>query len=150
MASMMTDRPGSVSTIEAAALAASVAPCTAMPISARFSAGASLTPSPVMPVMWPIWRMRSTIWNLCLGSTSAKPCASMMTASTAASCVGSVVSSTCASRMLAPMPSWRHVSLAMAVWSPVIILTSMPLATACSIVRRVSLRGGSNSGTMPM
>ena len=47
------------------------------------------------------------------------------------------------------MPSCRHVSLAMAVWSPVIILTSMPLATAASMVVRVSLRGGSNSGTMP-
>ena len=53
MASMMTDRPGVVSTMSAAARAASVAPETAMPQSAFFSAGASFTPSPVMPTMWP-------------------------------------------------------------------------------------------------
>ena len=33
--------------------AASVAPETAMPTSACFRAGASFTPSPVMPTMWP-------------------------------------------------------------------------------------------------
>ena len=37
----------------AAARAVSVAPETAMPQSAFFSAGASFTPSPVMPTMWP-------------------------------------------------------------------------------------------------
>ena len=44
-------RPGSVSTMSAAARAASVDPWTAMPMSARFNAGASLTPSPVMPTL---------------------------------------------------------------------------------------------------
>ena len=39
--------PGCVKTMSAAARAASVAPSTAMPMSARFSAGASFTPSPV-------------------------------------------------------------------------------------------------------
>ena len=53
MASMMTDRPEASRTMEAAARAASVAPETAMPQSAFFSAGASFTPSPVMPTMWP-------------------------------------------------------------------------------------------------
>ena len=43
---MITDRPDVSSTIEAAARAASVAPDTAMPQSAFFSAGASFTPSP--------------------------------------------------------------------------------------------------------
>ena len=37
--------------MDAAARAASVAPETAMPQSAFFSAGASFTPSPVMPTM---------------------------------------------------------------------------------------------------
>ena len=41
------------STIDAAARAASVAPETAMPQSAFLSAGASFTPSPVMPTMCP-------------------------------------------------------------------------------------------------
>ena len=39
--------------MSAAARAASVAPETAMPASAFFRAGASFTPSPVMPTMWP-------------------------------------------------------------------------------------------------
>ena len=50
---MITESPGVVSTMDAAARAASVAPETAMPQSAFFSAGASFTPSPVMPTMWP-------------------------------------------------------------------------------------------------
>ncbi|CAN1166618.1 hypothetical protein LINPERHAP2_LOCUS26790, partial [Linum perenne] len=49
---MMTLSPGSVKTMSDALLAASVASATAMPISAFFSAGASLTPSPVIPQMW--------------------------------------------------------------------------------------------------
>src|SRR5881392_605249 len=50
--SMMTDRPGAVRIKAAAARAASVAPETAMPTSACLRAGASLTPSPVIPTMW--------------------------------------------------------------------------------------------------
>jgi hypothetical protein len=48
---MIVDRPSCVRTMSAAARAASVAPATAMPTSARFNAGASLTPSPVMPIL---------------------------------------------------------------------------------------------------
>ena len=120
MASMMTLRPGSVSTMSAAALAASVAGKTAMPMSARLSAGASFTPSPVMPVTWPWWRMRSTIWNLCSGMTSAKPWLFMMISSSCSTlCAGSFRTSVL--RMFVPMPSSRHVSLAMSRWSPVTI-----------------------------
>ena len=43
----MVLNPSPVKTMSAAALAASVAPFTAIPTSARFNAGASLTPSPV-------------------------------------------------------------------------------------------------------
>src|ERR1019366_1979189 len=46
-------KPGSVRTTLAAPLATSVAVLTAMPTSAWRSAGASLTPSPVMPVTCP-------------------------------------------------------------------------------------------------
>ena len=45
MASIMTEIPGVVNTIDAADLAASVAPATAIPQSAFFNAGASFTPS---------------------------------------------------------------------------------------------------------
>ena len=46
---MITLKPGSVRTISEAPLAASVASATAIPMSAFFSAGASFTPSPVIP-----------------------------------------------------------------------------------------------------
>jgi hypothetical protein len=49
MASMMAPRPSALSTMSEAARAASVAPATAIPMSARLSAGASFTPSPVIP-----------------------------------------------------------------------------------------------------
>ena len=75
IASMITDRPGVISTMDAAARAASVAPDTAMPQSAFFSAGASFTPSPVMPTMWPRFCRTSTMWNLCSGNTWANPSA---------------------------------------------------------------------------
>ena len=70
-----------MSTTSAAARAASVAPDTAIPQSAFFSAGASFTPSPVMPTMWPRLCRISTIWNLCSGNTWAKPSAVSMASS---------------------------------------------------------------------
>ena len=51
MASIITESPGVSSTIEAAARAASVAEETAIPQSAFLSAGASFTPSPVIPTI---------------------------------------------------------------------------------------------------
>ena len=39
---------------------------TAMPISAAFRAGASLTPSPVMPTTWPLCCKARTMYSLCL------------------------------------------------------------------------------------
>ena len=91
IASMITPSPGATSTMEAAARAASVAPETAKPQSAFFSAGASLTPSPVMPTMWSCFCMTSTMWNLCSGKTWAKPSASSI--SLATSGVSSVLES---------------------------------------------------------
>ena len=64
---MMTESPGLKSTMSAADRAASVAPDTAMPQSAFFSAGASFTPLPVMPTTWPRFCKSSTIWYLCSG-----------------------------------------------------------------------------------
>lgn len=50
---MITDNPGSVRTMSVAERAASVALSTAIPTSAFFNAGASFTPSPVIPTMCP-------------------------------------------------------------------------------------------------
>ena len=44
----------------------------AMPMSARFRAGASFTPSPVIPTTCPLARSASTIRTLCCGDTRAK------------------------------------------------------------------------------
>ena len=78
IAVVMTERPGAVRTRSAAARAASVAPLTAMPTSACFSAGASLTPSPVIPTIWPRACRALTMLNLCSGKTWAKPSAATM------------------------------------------------------------------------
>ena len=67
--------PGSVRTTLAAPFATSVAVLTAMPTSAWRSAGASFTPSPVIPVTWPpAWSCFTTVY-LSSGKTSAKPSA---------------------------------------------------------------------------
>mmetsp|Transcript_22470 Transcript_22470/g.35956 ORF Transcript_22470/g.35956 Transcript_22470/m.35956 type:complete len:245 (-) Transcript_22470:382-1116(-) len=154
MASTMVIRPSCVSTMSAAARAASVAPATAMPMSAFLSAGASFTPSPVMPHMYPFRRSASTRMNLCSGNTWAKPLLSMICCAISSMLAGSSPSGPrpgrpSQPRMLSPMPSCRAVSRAMAAWSPVIIFTSTPYSRARSIVRLVSGRGGSRKVRMP-
>mmetsp|Transcript_19942 Transcript_19942/g.31368 ORF Transcript_19942/g.31368 Transcript_19942/m.31368 type:complete len:251 (+) Transcript_19942:1086-1838(+) len=156
MASTTTVRPGEVSTMSAAARAASVAPCTAIPMSARFKAGASFTPSPVMPTSKPPMRSASTMTNLCSGNTWAKPLQSttrwQMSAISAP--LGSLPSESSVGRpsqprMLVPMSSTRAVSLAMTWWSPVTIFTSTPCTRARSMVSLVSGRGGSRKVSTP-
>src|ERR1035438_28148 len=71
----MLVNPGCVRTTLAAPLATSVAVLTAMPTSACRSAGASLTPSPVMPVTCPAACRCFTTIYLSSGNTSAKPSA---------------------------------------------------------------------------
>mmetsp|Transcript_3636 Transcript_3636/g.5952 ORF Transcript_3636/g.5952 Transcript_3636/m.5952 type:complete len:231 (+) Transcript_3636:1027-1719(+) len=154
MASTTTMSPGAVSTMSAAARAASVAPATAMPTSPFFKAGASFTPSPVMPHMYPFRRSASTRMNLCSGNTCAKPLHSMICAAISSMLSGSSPSGPMSGRpsqprMLSPMPSCRAVSRAMAAWSPVIIFTSTPYSRARSIVRLVSGRGGSRKVSTP-
>ena len=138
-----------MSTMEAAARAASVAPETAMPQSAFLSAGASLTPSPVMATMWPRCCKTSTMWNLCSGNTCAKPSASSMDLASAAVALFFKSPSPAASRMPVPIPSVLAVSWAMAMASPVTILTLTPIRSAVAIVTLASFRGGSNKDNTP-
>mmetsp|Transcript_22079 Transcript_22079/g.56318 ORF Transcript_22079/g.56318 Transcript_22079/m.56318 type:complete len:612 (+) Transcript_22079:1036-2871(+) len=154
IASMITAKPSQVSTMSAAARAASELPFTAMPTSPAFRAGASLTPSPVIPTRWPRFCSVCTILNLCSGKTSAKPLHDSTSSATCSACgefsaapSGTIKAS--ALWMFVPMPRLLAVSFAIAVWSPVIIFTSMPSCRAFSIVLRVSWRGGSKSGTRP-
>ena len=69
---IITLNPGSVNTISDALLAASVASATAIPISAFFKAGASFTPSPVIPQMCFFSCSLFTISYLCSEQTSSK------------------------------------------------------------------------------
>ncbi|GER29423.1 hypothetical protein STAS_05284 [Striga asiatica] len=69
---MITLRPGSVSTISDALLAASVASATAIPISAFLRAGASFTPSPVIPHICFRACKRLTISYLCSETKNIK------------------------------------------------------------------------------
>mmetsp|Transcript_13414 Transcript_13414/g.34334 ORF Transcript_13414/g.34334 Transcript_13414/m.34334 type:complete len:430 (-) Transcript_13414:581-1870(-) len=143
---MITDNPGVRRMQSAAPWAAAVAPSTAKPTLALRRAGASLTPSPVIPVMWPFFWKSATMSNLSSGKTSAKPSQSSMSLSKRAS--GSFSES--GFMIESPIPRRRHVSLAMSWWSPVIILTEAPYRIAASTTILVSSRGGSNSDIMPI
>ena len=89
-----------------------------MPQSAFFSAGASFTPSPVMPTMWPRCCRTSTMWNLCSGNTWAKPSAFSISLAAAAVSLRLTSPRPEASRMSVPIPSVLAVSRAMARASP--------------------------------
>mmetsp|Transcript_45088 Transcript_45088/g.86230 ORF Transcript_45088/g.86230 Transcript_45088/m.86230 type:complete len:218 (-) Transcript_45088:1427-2080(-) len=156
MAVAMVESPGSVRTMSALARAASVAPETAMPTSARLRAGASFTPSPVMPTMCPFWRRASTIRYLCSGYTCAKPSEFMIIGPNSSprvldsSSSGVFTGRFSAPSTLAPMFRRLHISTAMALWSPVIILVVTPNSLARCTVILVSGRGGSRKVRMPM
>ncbi len=71
-AATMVAKLSSASTMSAASFDTSVpAMPIATPISAFLSAGASLTPSPVMATTAPVCRRASTIRSLCSGLTRA-------------------------------------------------------------------------------
>ena len=143
---MITERPGFVRTTAAADFAASVAPATAIPQSAFFSAGASLTPSPVMQTMWPFFCRSSTILYLCSGKTSAKPSTLSIADSASLSDLPRMDDDV---TMLVPSPTSRATSFAMATWSPVTIFTVIPKDCAVLIVAAESSRGGSESAMSP-
>uniref|UniRef100_A0A0A9CXS8 Secreted protein n=1 Tax=Arundo donax TaxID=35708 RepID=A0A0A9CXS8_ARUDO len=114
---MITLSPGSVRTISDALLAASVASATAIPISAFFRAGASLTPSPVIPQICFRACKRFTISYLCSGNTPAKPSAFSIRSSTGKAAIDS--SLFCPNKadegyMFVPIPKRRPVSFPIA------------------------------------
>jgi len=101
--------------MSAAARAASVAPETAIPTSALLSAGASFTPSPVIPVANPDCLSASTIRYLCSGKTCAKPSEAMIISpcvlarSLGISPSGPMLGRPSVVEMLVPMPRTRAV-----------------------------------------
>ena len=108
----------------------------AMPMSARLSAGASFTPSPVIATMWPLRLRMSTRRTLSSGVTRAiTPMPSI-----ASSASSSLIAANSAPVMARPsIPSLRAIASAVTAWSPVIIRTSMPAAVGLGD-RRLRLR----------
>ena len=105
-----------------------------MPQSAWRSAGASLTPSPVMATIWPRCCSALTISYLCCGNTRPKPSA-RSTASAMSRRDGGVAPSlntSLATSRWSPMPSCLAIWSPIATSSPVTILTLRP---SCSVSR---------------
>jgi hypothetical protein len=126
MARSMEAKLSSASTISAASLVASV-PLMPMatPTSARLSAGASFTPSPVIATTSPLAWSACTSRSLCSGLVRAKMSWSRTSwrksSSEAASSSAPVTA--CSP---SPMPISRPMDFAVPAWSPVIIFTRMP------------------------
>ena len=105
----MVEKLSSVRIITAASWVTSVPVPIVIPMSAFFTAGASLTPSPVIATIWPFFLRTSTRRTLCPGLTRAiTPMPSTLTrASSSLMAANSAPVSTVPS-----MPSWRAVAAA--------------------------------------
>jgi hypothetical protein len=133
----------SASTKSAASLAASVPFMPiATPTSARFSAGASLTPSPVIATTWPAACSACTRRSLCSGLARAN---TSVSSATFRSCSSSrfSISVPLKAALPGPMPSRSPIACAVSTWSPVIILTRMPAPAQVATAVNASSRGGS-------
>ena len=121
----------------------------AMPMSAALSAGASLTPSPVIATTSPEACNARTIASLCSGATRAntrvRPIASSRAGSPSAASAAPVI----AADPAGAMPSSAAIAAAAAGWSPVIISTLSPAFCAAATASRASGRGGSIMPTTP-
>ncbi len=140
----IVEKSSSVRIITAASFETSVPVMPiAMPMSARFSAGASFTPSPVIATMWPLRLRMSTRRTLSSGVTRAITPMSPI----ASSASSSLIAAHSAPVIARPtIPSLRAIASAVTAWSPVIIRTSIPALWASAIAAFACGRGGS---TMP-
>ncbi|BAS93351.1 Os05g0319850 [Oryza sativa Japonica Group] len=101
-------------------------------------------PADVLPLLQP---PHDLVTGNVPGKTPAKPSAFSMSSSTGRPPVSPSLSRELEGYMLVPMPRRRPVSLPMASWSPVIILTLTPRLSARRMVSELSWRGGSKSGS---
>ena len=152
-AASMVAKSSSVRTISAASLATSVpARPMATPMSALRSAGASLTPSPVMATTSPRDWNASTNRSFCSGetraNTTARPAASAYCSG--ASAARSVPVSTSPSRWDGSMPREPATAAAVAARSPVIIFTAIPAPRAAATAAAAAGRGGSIIACSPV
>ena len=141
----IVEKLSSVRTITAASLVTSVPVIPiAIPMSAFFSAGASLTPSPVIATMCPCLLSTSTSRTLCSGVTLAiTPISSILLRASS-----SLIAPNSAPVMTVPsMSSWRAIADAVTAWSPVIIRTLIPAFFAVAMEALAAGRGGSTIPT---
>ena len=116
----MDAKLSSVSVMVAASLATSVPEIPmAIPMSARLSAGASFTPSPVMATTSPPRLSAETIRSLCAGDTRAKTEVPGRTCASASSLMRSRATPVTAAPS-PPKPSSRAMAAAVVGWSPVV------------------------------
>jgi len=121
----------SVSTRSAASFATSVPEFMAIPASLRFNAGASSIPSPVIATTAPFRCKTSPILNLCSGETRSNS-ASLNCSRSAPVIDGPGM-----------IPSSFALATAVSLWSPVIMMRTIPARLQYPIASYTSSRGGS-------
>ncbi|MNZ65915.1 hypothetical protein D3C78_841160 [compost metagenome] len=148
----MLAKLSSSSTMSAASRATSVPPMPmAMPMSARLSAGASLTPSPVTATTWPLRCNASTTSSFWSAVTRANSTSGASRANCSWLSERWRRSSPLITRGAAPVtrPISRAMALAVTGWSPVSMITWMPAPRQRRIASGTSARGGSSMPTRP-
>mmetsp|Transcript_1947 Transcript_1947/g.4590 ORF Transcript_1947/g.4590 Transcript_1947/m.4590 type:complete len:230 (-) Transcript_1947:1583-2272(-) len=154
-ATTMVAKLSSASTILAASLDTSVPVMPmATPMLAALRAGASLTPSPVMEDTCPMRWSDLTMRILFSGEARAKTLQPSTTLSRASSSMASSwgpvkVDTSLSLELGGTMESILAMAVAVAGWSPVIILTTMPALVATLTPSMASGRGGSRMATRP-
>ena len=123
----------------------------ATPMSARRSAGASLTPSPVMATTWSSARSASAIRSLASGELRAKISSrpSRSSRSSSASLMRSSSSPVTIVGSSRAMPTCRAIAAAVRPWSPVTTMIRIPAAWHAATASATSGRGGSSIATSP-
>ncbi len=121
----------------------------AIPISASLTAGASFTPSPVMATIWLFFLSALTILSLCTGRTLAN---TAVFSTTFSSSVSLILSSSSPVIILSPfciISSSFAITLAVILWSPVIIIVFIPAFLHKATASLTSGLGGSMRPAIP-
>ena len=122
----------------------------ATPISAFLSAGASLTPSPVIATTLPFFCQSSTLLILCAGDTRAYTETLFKTFISSSS---DIASNSVPSKHISPslnMPISFAIAIAVSLWSPVIITGFIPAEIQSATAFLLSSRGGSVIAESPI
>ena len=115
----------------------------AIPISACFNAGASFTPSPLIPTTFPFACHALTIRILCSGATRAYTDIFSKSRANSSSVIFSNVKPSTTISPSWKIPILRAIERAVTAWSPVIIIGLIPALIAFSTASFDSSRGGS-------